>query len=1117
MDCLVGDLARLWNILSLEDSMDRGNRFTSSGGRHVAGILALAVLGTLSGVSRAADTWTGLSGTTSNWSDGANWQATTPPVANDALIFDGSNQTSNTNDFTAGTQFNGITFAATASPFTLAGNAVNLGGDVVNLSTNPQTVNTDLGLVGNTNFNATGATLTFGGNISGVSAAATTLTLTAKAPDTNNFFSTVGGVISNGASSALSVTVTGGIWLLPGNNTFTGKVSVTGGVLRAGDGTGLPLNAAVTLNGGAIESTGTISRNLGAGAGQIQLTGGASGFSANGNPLDVTLNAANSTLVWGTASFNPGTLTLNASSANNIVTLHNSIDLAGGNHAIGVGANTATLTGNISDSVGGGTLTKVGGSSSVLTLASGQSVLSSNLNIANGTVAISLVNPGTFNLTGNLTGGGTLSFPNANATINPNNPSTTITLSGNNSAYTGGFVWQAGTFILSSNTELGTGGGLMTIGNNRSVNSQTTFVLQNGDKTINNPVLYQGAGANNPGVTINGSDNLTFNGTVTGGAANQWYNSFLPKGKFVTFNGEFAGSNSTSARNNRFAGSGDFIINGPMSNGIGGNATSNSQITKAGTSAGGDGTGVLIVNSTVLSYSGGTTIQGGTMVFNKAGVLPPATNTGGTPIYIAVTTASTTGGAVAYAGGIQDPTFLSLLGGLNTSNTSSATGALAILSANDAATSINFNAAAVGWNGMGLGAAQGAYTYTGVLTPFNNAGANQWRLGGGDGTLTFGQVMSDGTSASTLNVLGGGRGVVVLTAQSTYTGSTTINAYETLRNGVANPLPATTLNINGNGVYDLNGFDQTVHGFTNSGTLTSAAPATLSVSVNINGTNNGSTMTGALAGAASLSQNGNGTLTLGGIVNTAGMVSASSGSAIQFGLGGTSNSAQTVGAIGGVGSLQILNGTVLTLAANGTNASVSSVSNLSLAGAAGAWTGKLELSNNILVENDSVSKATTLATIKDQVTFGASSSGTSNSVGGITSASVAADKTHKFIAVVDNALAGLTQIHGSPIDSNSIIVEATYFGDSNLDRKVDVTDLGTLATNYGKSVPNGLLQGDFNGDGKVDVTDLGLLATDYGLGTSGGFSIGSAAVPEPASLAALALGGAALLGRRRRR
>jgi hypothetical protein len=59
-------------------------------------------------------------------------------------------------------------------------------------------------------------------------------------------------------------------------------------------------------------------------------------------------------------------------------------------------------------------------------------------------------------------------------------------------------------------------------------------------------------------------------------------------------------------------------------------------------------------------------------------------------------------------------------------------------------------------------------------------------------------------------------------------------------------------------------------------------------------------------------------------------------------------------------------------------------------------------------------------------------------------------------------------------------------GDANRDSKVDVSDLGILAANYGQvitaSTGDSWAYGDFNADGKVDVSDLGILAANYGTG-----------------------------------
>jgi hypothetical protein len=70
-----------------------------------------------------AVTWDG-GGTDGNWLTGANWAGDTAPSAGDALGFEGSVRTTNTNDFTADTIFDSISL--NAANFNLSGDAVQL-------------------------------------------------------------------------------------------------------------------------------------------------------------------------------------------------------------------------------------------------------------------------------------------------------------------------------------------------------------------------------------------------------------------------------------------------------------------------------------------------------------------------------------------------------------------------------------------------------------------------------------------------------------------------------------------------------------------------------------------------------------------------------------------------------------------------------------------------------------------------------------------------------------------------------------------------------------------------------------------------------------------------------
>jgi len=119
---------------------------------------------------------------------------------------------------------------------------------------------------------------------------------------------------------------------------------------------------------------------------------------------------------------------------------------------------------------------------------------------------------------------------------------------------------------------------------------------------------------------------------------------------------------------------------------------------------------------------------------------------------------------------------------------------------------------------------------------------------------------------------------------------------------------------------------------------------------------------------------------------------------------------------------------------------------------------------------------------------------------------------------------------GSPANQTDIdvlvrTVLQTQYGDANLDGRVDAADLDILATNFDQPGTS-WAAADFTGSTTTNLGDFFLLAQNWGFGVPGGaggagfasVTLGGETyvVPEPTALA-LALGGAAILLRRRRR
>ena len=604
----------------------------------------------------------------------------------------------------------------------------------------------------------------------------------------------------------------------------------------------------------------------------------------------------------------------------------------------------------------------------------------------------------------------------------------------------------------------------------------------------------RGTVAQSGGVVVIGTAGATGEALDLGYSDGYGIGTYQLSGGSLTVNGqELAGEFATGVFNQS---GGTHVVNGTLKVGAdvgagtvtltGGTTrvTSVAVGTLSPSSAGQYGT-VTVAGSAQLNVSGGLVVYpsagsgpGNTVVLAGGSILASGL-TVNAPAQFNWSTGSLTLTGQAFVAGTEVRTG----GGLPTAVPTLGPGQTLTVASNPANPAVGSATEFVGYDGVGTFAQTGGANAANALrVGFASGGTSQYNLSGGTLTVGIGGTVVGSNAPAAFTQTGGTHTTRSLTVGST-SGATAPGTY-TLAGGT---LSAASVTVSTVGTFNQTGGSLTgTAGFLNAGRTSLAGPQQWPAGATFN--NAGGTATFAAdAGAAAATLSlvvGSGTVTLAATQHLAGVSVGSAGVVTVDGPAGTA---------------------VVT-------------PSLTLAGSAGAWAGRLDLSNGGVADVPGGS----LSTLTSQAAQGFAG-GRWNAAGGIVSATAAADAKHLTgVGVLLNATAAgsplYTTFAGQPVGATDVLVRDTDYGDADLNGVVNAADYVRLDAGF-LGHATGWQNGDFNYDGVVDGSDYTLAdnAFDHQAGGTAApaAALATAAVPEPSSLIAAAAAVAAILAGRR--